>query len=113
MNIINFIGLFFASFYILWFMYMAIMNLKRAKENGTLSKLAFTLGIPWLILGYLLDVLFNWVFGTVLFLELPKSGVFTSRLKRHYKKQNWRGKLARFLCTNLLDAFDPSGKHCE
>lgn len=101
------------SLYILWIMYLAIMNLSRAKKNNALSKPAYYLGLPLLIFGYLLDVAFNWVFGTVMFLEPPREGVLTRRLKRHYKKDNWQGKLARWLCSNLLDAFDPSGKHCQ
>lgn len=102
-----------ASFYILWLFYLAAMNLKRAKDNNTISNPALYLGYPAVILAYLLDVAFNWVFGTVMFLELPREGVLTHRLKRHYKKDNWRGRLARYICSNLLDAFDPSSKHCE
>ena len=109
----EFILYFCISFYTLWTFFLSIMSLKRAKDAKTLSRPAYYLGLPLLIMGYTLDVLFNWVFGTVMFLELPREGVLTHRLKRHYKKDNWRGRLARYICSNLLDAFDPSGKHCE
>ena len=103
-----------ASFYLLWCMYLAVMNLKRAVDNGTMTKPAYVLGYPLLIVGFILDVLFNWVFGTVMFLELPKNGVFTSHLNRHYKKYTWRGKMATWICENLLNTFDPSPHgHCK
>ena len=46
-----------AAFYVLWLMYLAIMNLARAKRNGLLSPLAQALGSPILLLGWLLELL--------------------------------------------------------
>jgi hypothetical protein len=100
------------SFYVLWVCYLAVMNLKRAQDNNQLTKLALCLGYPVLIFGLLLDVLVNWVFGTLMFLELPKETVLTSRLKRHRFSESWRGVLAAFICNQLLNQFDPSGTHC-
>lgn len=112
-NMIKFAILGIVNFYVLWALYVMVMNMKRAKDNGTLTKLALFLGYPWLFIGIVLDVIFNWVFGTILFLEFPKSGVFTSRLKRHRFKDDWRGKVATFICIQLLDTFDPNPNgHC-
>lgn len=58
------------------------------------------------------DVLFNFVFGTVSFLELPQEWLFTYRCSRHLKDRGWRGKIARWFCRNFMDPFDPDGRHC-
>ena len=104
----------FIWFYVLWILYLGVMQLKRARDNGTLSKAALVMGYPLVIIGYLLDILFNWVIGTILFLELPKNGVFTSHLNRHYLKDTWRGKIATWICRELLNTFDPNPfGHCK
>jgi hypothetical protein len=100
----------FLAFYILWFFYLAIMNLKRAKESGKLNKTATYLGAPLLVIGYILDFLVN-IFLTIPFLELPHEFTVTARLKRHVCHSiGWRKSLACFFIP-LLDPFDPSGKH--
>lgn len=100
--------------YLLWLFYLAVMNLQRAKENGTLSLPAKILGLPIVIVGVLLDVVVNIFVMTILFLERPKEWLVTDRLQRHvrYHSGTWRAKLAYVICHYLLDTFDPSGKHC-
>jgi len=36
----------FGSMYVLWVFYLAVMNLKRARDAGTLTKPALVLGMP-------------------------------------------------------------------
>jgi len=48
---------------------------------------------------------------TPLLLEFPRETTVTARLKRHAKEQGWRGAVARWVATHLLDAFDPDGRH--
>lgn len=101
------------SIYLLWFFYLAVMNLARARDNGTLTRTALYLGSPIFIIGYALDVLVNIFIMTILFLELPKEWTVTGRVKRHiYHGSGWRESLASWFCYNLLNAFDPDGKHC-
>ncbi len=100
-------------FITLWTMYLAVMNLKRARDKGTLPNAAKCFGYPILIVGYVLDILFNLIVGTVLFLELPREFVFTSRLSRHLSSNGYKFKVAIWICKNLLDPFDPSGGHCK
>ena len=102
----------FLLVYTLWIFFLAVMCLKRAKEDGRLSKAALVLGYPVLIVGYLLDMLTNVLVCTVLFWEIPTGRTVTGRLKYHIADAAWRGKIARWICGNLLDTFDPSGKHC-
>lgn len=103
-----------ASLYLLWVLYLAVMNLKRAKDAGALRPTALYLGYPVLLLGLLVDFLVNVVVFTVLLLELPRETLVTSRLKRHIAHgRGWRQRVAHWFCSELLDTFDPSGKHCD
>lgn len=100
-----------ALFYATWLFYLAVMNFKRAKEAGTLTRTALVLGYPLLIVGLALDALLNITVMTVLFLERPRELLVTTRLKRHAQTYTWRGKFSRWFAEHLLDMFDPSGKH--
>jgi hypothetical protein len=100
----------FGATYALWVFYLAVMNLKRAKDAGLLSKTAMALGYPVLIFGYLLDCFVNVFVLTLLLLELPRETTVTSRLKRHNKGTGWRKAVAAW-AEPLLDPYDPSGDH--
>lgn len=105
----------FLSLYVLWIFFLAVMNLSRCRENGTLTKAALYLGYPVLLIGYALDVLVNLTILTVLFFEFPTGWTVTGRLKDHIYRDvpgGWREKLAGWLCANLLNSFDPDGRHC-
>jgi len=103
----------FLALYVLWIFYLAVMNLKRARDGKAITKTALCFGYPVLIVGYALDILVNLSLMSVMFLELPHETTMTSRVKRHlYHSTGWRETLAAWFCFNLLNAFDPSGKHC-
>lgn len=100
--------------YALWVLYLLVMGLYRAKLNGRLSKAASVLGAPFLILGYLVDIFANLTVATIVFLELPRETLVTSRLTRHLKQgEGWRQRFAKSICSALLDPFDPRGTHCQ
>lgn len=101
----------FALLYATWIFYLAVMNLKRAKDAGKLSKAAMVMGYPVLFVGLAFDCLLNLTVCTFLFLELPREGLVTARLKRLAVGGGWRAALAIWFAANLLDAFDPSGRH--
>ena len=94
-----------------WFFYLAAMHLKHNKEN--INPVSKIFGYPWILFAYVLDVLFNWIVGTILFVEFPKELLFTTRVSRHIKGNGWQSKVAIFCCKYLLDPFDPSGLHCK
>jgi hypothetical protein len=102
--------------YALWVYYLAVMSLRRAKAAGTINPGAFqTFALVLVVVpGVALDWLANFTVATVIFLEFPKSWgeLVTGRLKRHCGLLTWRGVLAKFVCTELLDRFDLTGKHC-
>ena len=103
-----------ASLYLLWVMYLAVMSLARARDAGTLSKTALILGWPLFAVGVIFNVAVNWIVLSVAFLELPRETMFTSRVTRHCLGGNgWRKRIACWICHDLLDAFDPSGRHCK
>lgn len=64
----------------------------------------------WLIVGLAADVVFNATRGTLMFRELPRELLFTSRIKRHVResanKSEWRYRKA---CEwrDILNAIDP------
>lgn len=102
-----------AAFYGLWLLFLASMNLERARQAGTLSRPARALGIPVVLLTAAVDVVVNLTLGTVLLLDRPRELTLSQRLSRLLAAPGWRSVVAAFVCTQLLDAFDPSGKHCR
>lgn len=98
--------------WLLWVFYLAVMNLKRVNDAGQLGRMAYLLGLPVLILGYLLDFLANVLVMTILLAELPQETTVTARLKRHKRSsKGWRLKVATWFASELLDRFDPDGVH--
>lgn len=58
---------------------------------------------------YFVDVLFNVTFGTLMFVEWPKTLTFTRRCDSHLLDTDWRGIEARYIC-RILNLFSPN--HC-
>jgi len=102
-----------ASLYALWLFYLAVMNLKRAKDAGTISKVALWCGYPILFVGLALDLFVNVFVATVVFIDFPSELTVTARLKRYARDEpgTWRAVASQWFATYLLDVFDPSGKH--
>jgi len=97
--------------YLLWVLFLAMMNLKRVNNAGLLTKPVVILGIPLLIVGHIVDAVINWTAMTLILFELPQELTVTARLRRHNKKSSgWRKKVAQWF-EPLLDPFDPSGDH--
>lgn len=112
---INITLILLGSTYALWLFFLAGMNLKRAKEAGTLSKTAMVFGYPVVLIGYLIDFFVNTTFMTLLLLELPQwqrgEWLVTDRLKRiHTTGTGWRLSIAQWFVP-LLNPYDPDGNH--
>lgn len=97
----------------LFVFYAAVMSLQRARDSGQVRWPMMIVGYPALYVGLTLDLLTNVVVCSVLFVEFPRELLVTSRLSRHSKSADWRGTVARWICSNLLDPLDPSGCHCK
>ena len=99
------------NLYLLWIFFLAVMNLKRAKEAGLLSRTALVFGMPVVWVGYMLDFTCNMTLMSMLFLEPPQELLVTDRLKRHHQESaGWRLRIALWFEPNL-DPYDPSGDH--
>ncbi|MBX3610406.1 MAG: hypothetical protein KF871_10980 [Hydrogenophaga sp.] len=99
--------------WLLWVFYLAVMNLKRVRDAGKLGKVAMALGMPALIVGFVLDVAANLLVFSVLLMEPPRWGEWTvtARLQRHHGDSTWRARVAQWFETELLGDFDPAGHH--
>ncbi len=50
---------------------------------------------PAIIVFACIDVLFNVIIGSLMFIELPTQLTFSERCIKHYKQNTWRGSIAR------------------
>lgn len=97
--------------WLLWVFYLAVMNLKRARDAGTLSKTAYIMGLPVLAIGLLLDLVVNLLVMSIVLWEIPREATVTARLKRHHATSTgWRLAVVRWF-EPLLDPYDPGGDH--
>ena len=100
----------------LWYLYVIIMGLYRAHLDKKLTRFTYALALPSLIVGYTLDWLANWLIASFIFAELPDDPLelVTDRLQRYMRgTSGWRQRRATWICTHLLDYFDPRGSHCK
>lgn len=113
-DLISIVGYSLLLVYATWVYYQAVMNLQRVRDTVGLSPAAKVFGYPTLATGLVLDWVLNFTVFTVVFFDLPasKGELVTGRLKRYAKSSTgWRLTLTRWLASELLDDFDPSGKH--
>jgi hypothetical protein len=96
-----------------WGMYVLVMGIYRAHLSHRLKGLVLVLSLPFVAIGFLMDVFANLTIASLVFLEPPREWLVTSRLQRYIAHgTGWRFWLAKYICDHLLDVFDPSGDHC-
>jgi len=96
-----------------WAMYVLVMGIYRAHLAKRLTAVTLCLSAPFIVLGYLMDVIANLTVASLVFLEPPRELLVTARLQRYVASgQGWRFTIADWICNHLLDVFDPSGNHC-
>ena len=106
------IYLFYPIFWGTWLFYLAFMEIKSNKEQYKKALgAAWYGGYPIFFIALLMDVLFNFTFGSVFYREFPKEFLFTARCSRHLKGTGIQLARAHFVCTNLLDPADKG--HCK
>lgn len=107
------------SLFVLWSalttfytLYLAAINVW---DNRTqVSWWVVAISTPLLATMVVFDTIMNWTIFTVITLDLPREAFVTTRLKR-YRAQftnNWRKSFATFICTKILNPFDPTKHHC-
>lgn len=105
-----------AYLYAFWCAYIAVMGVYRAHLSGRLVGATKVLAYPLVLTGLALDVVAQYTIATVVFADVPQRGehLVTKRLTRYTKfPGTWRHKMAVFVCSSLLDVFDPTGAHCS
>lgn len=110
----------------LWWFYIFVMWLKKKRDYLWQQRRAlYYFGYVVAFVFLVCDALYNVVIGTIMFVDLPREFLFTSRLKRYRKPPpgatedelddiiaGRRYRLATFFCEKMLNKFDSSGKHC-
>lgn len=120
--------------WLFWLLYVLTMGFYRASLAGRLTPVALTLALPFVLMAIVLDLLANWTIAAAWFREFPaqsdwpklsfsgwspsivwaRPDLVTDRLSRYIDGPPcWQQVHATWLCTSLLDCFDPSGKHCK
>ena len=102
------------SAYVLWVLYLAVMNLLRVQQAGKLSKTIYYLSWPLLAIALIVDVAFNVIVGSVIFLQPPdfKRLTLSARMDDLIRNgSGWRKRNAIIFVAYLLEPFDTSGMH--
>jgi hypothetical protein len=104
------------ALYIFMLLYILTMGLYRAvlSKRLTPDMYLYKLLVPVVFIAYIVDFLANMTVATVLFRELPREKLVTTRLIRLRKDEpdTKNGKMAAYICDKMLDIFDPTGNHC-
>jgi hypothetical protein len=109
---------------ILWAYFVVVMYLKKKHDDGKIPKWLYYIIVPFVAVGYLLDVAFNIVFGTMMFRQLPKfkeakRPYFPTLSQRLYEilngergipKDSFRWKMAFYICKYGIEPWDKN--HC-
>lgn len=100
------------SIYALWPLYVFVMAIQRAHEAKTVSRTAWALAFPLIVIALALDVILNIFVFSIVLLELPKAKewTFSQRLSRLIRCDNWRRPVACWVASSLLDPYDPDPK---
>ena len=103
---------FFGGFFVLWVLFLAVMNLAEAKAAGKLHGFALYAGYTVLAVGLLVDLVVQVLVASLLWLELPRELTVSERVARLCKSgSGWRKSLAEWFRDTLLKPFDRSGGH--
>ena len=94
--------------------YLSILKLRDVLYSGDFEHVHST--VRWtsysiVVIGLILDVMLNWFFLTVTYLEFPRELLATTRIMR-FKNQDtgWRNAQSLWWCKHWLSPFDRN--HC-
>lgn len=97
--------------YIFYLLFVLTMAAKAAWPQ--LSTVPRALLAPPAVAAVLMDLLFNLIPATIIFLDRPHELMFTHRLDRYEAQgSGWRYAIAVCICQNLLNPFQQGG-HCK
>jgi hypothetical protein len=97
---------------VVWLFYLGIMTLKRARDEGKVTRPAEMVGVPIYWTGVLLDFLGNITFAVLIFRDIPREVLVSQRLQRYVDgPPGWRRERAIWWAEHFLDPYDPRGYH--
>ncbi len=99
---------------ILWF-FIAMYYLRRKERLlQDIGPLYFVV-LAAAAIGVVGDVIYNWTFGVIIFLDITPDLTLSQRLERYHNcdkyEGTWRERIAISICREL-NRQDPSGRHC-
>jgi len=97
--------------FVVWLFFINVMTWK--KHQAKIPKWVQYVLYIVVAVGWVLDVLFNIIYCSVLFLELPKEWTASERFRRILitkHESSYRWKLAYLFCTKLIEPWD--WNHC-
>jgi hypothetical protein len=98
---------------VFYYSYVLFTAIYRAHLKKQLRWFHYIIFAPALVIAYLLDILAQYTVATVIFMDRPQEHLVTDRLQRYLANPNHKHfKKAKWFCENMLDIFDPTGKHC-
>lgn len=100
--------------FILWLLFIPTANIVNRYKENPFNGIMKYLGYAFVTVFLVLDVLYNYTYAAILFLEPANNDrkTFTERLKHYIRTEpeTWRGKLAYFFCAYLIEPWDAG--HC-
>jgi len=99
-----------------WYL-VAMWYLKRTHAIREEGFFIYYTVLIFVALGTITDVVYNIIFGTIIFMDIPRlwknEYTLSQRLARiRFEGKGWRLKIADFVCEKLLNPRDPDGHHC-
>lgn len=103
--------LIYAALLVFYVLYIATINIYR--DWDSLSVWVQACAFAPLALMIVLDMAMNFTLFSLFFLDPPKDAMVTQRLARYRAgPDGWRKTVATAICTQALNPFDPTRKHC-
>ena len=93
---------------------MYVMGVKRVRDRGALTKLSYTLSLPILVVGVVVDVLVNQFYMAVICLDFAHLGTVTSRMKGYKRNASataWQKAVSAWIEKHIDDFDDAPGGH--
>ena len=85
-----------------------ILGLRALKRRDKVPLGLWRIGVFFF---FVVDAAYDWIYGTLIFLEEPKELTFTQRVCRHMRgPEGWRKSLAIWICRWFFEPFDKL--HC-
>lgn len=100
----------YASLLVFYVLYIAAINIYR--DWDTLAPWVQAVAFAPLVIMVMVDMVMQLTLATLVFLDWPREFMVTQRLARYRTTTGWRKTVADAICTQALNPFDPTRKHC-